>query len=119
VNRSANIPIHETTEAARPPKARHGPQVVSFVVDEPGAKGGILGSRDWAPSKRNANSFARNASSICCMVLSKTTDTDENKAFKALHYFGGDALWDTEAGIALWASADGTPIEIEAMKMSQ
>jgi hypothetical protein len=112
----------ENTSSANIVLPLHGRHGSERILDEPGKgpdPGSILSSRSWTPAERNNDSFAKNTASICCMVLSSTNDTDNAKAFKALHYLGGDALWDTETAIALWASPDNTTLDIEAMKMSQ
>lgn len=116
-NSLENKPInafHAILSSGRPPPGAEG--VLDDEQDE------LMKCRDWRLDERTGHSAPMNSASICCMILYKTTDNatvNDASCVKALHYVGGDALWDVESAIAKWATPPGTTLDIEAMKLSQ
>jgi len=67
---------------------------ISHVINL-GASGQVYGSPHKTPE-------ARNAPSLCCVLLWRTAATDVALNFRVLHYSAGDAFFDVEGSVASW-----------------
>lgn len=119
---TGNGPAGNPSNASdRVPLSGKPPPGVEEILDEDETD--LDNARNSNPSWRTGKSVPMNAASLCCIVLYRTDDSATAKdgdCFKALHYFGGDALWDVETAIANWAVPSGAdPLNIEALKLSQ